>query len=176
MTPGPRTHDGLIYDPRPDAEGQKSVKLIAAMVTDLRANAVSSPEYHMDNFWTEDMCWFGPGGIGASAFYDGYRRGHTDPFETGLEYVSHTEHVARLGEGHFGGFFGFPSLTMRSTGGFMGLPKSDIPADMRIVDLYRRKGNKLAENWIFIDLPFWFMQQGVDILDRAQKTNSNRLI
>jgi hypothetical protein len=164
LTPGPATHDGLLYDTHPEAEGRKSVGLITAMVTDLRANEVGSPEDHMLRFWTPDMCWFGPGGIGASAFFDGYRRGHSGPFEDHLEYARHTEHRARLGEGNYGGFFGYPSLTLRSKGGFLGLPPGDVDADMRIVDLYRRDGEKLAENWIFIDIPHFLAMQGVDIL------------
>ncbi|MBX2886490.1 MAG: ester cyclase [Granulosicoccus sp.] len=164
LTPGPRTHAGLLYDTSDQVEGLKTVQLIADMVEDLRAHTVHSPSEHMDRFWTPDMCWFGPGGIGSSAFFEGYRRGHSGPFEDGLEYVKHAEHVARLGEGLFGGFFGYPSLTMRSTGGFMGLPKSDVPADMRIVDLYRRDGDKLAENWIFIDIPHFCAMQGIDLL------------
>ena len=164
LTPGPRTHDGLLYDECDPGEGRATVELIRDMVADLRANAVHSPEDHMDRFWTPDMCWFGPGGIGASGFFEGYRRGHSGPFEEGLEYVRHTEHVARLGEGNFGGFFGYPSLTVRSTGGFMGLPPGDTPADMRIVDLYRCEDGKLAENWIFIDLLHFWKKLGVDFL------------
>ena len=53
---------------------------------------------------------------------------------------------------------------MRSKGGFLGLPSSDVEADMRIVDLYRRDGEKLAENWIFIDIPHFLAMQGIDIL------------
>ena len=29
-----------------------------------------------------------------------------------------------LAEGHFGGFFGWPNLTLTPTGGFMGMPAS----------------------------------------------------
>jgi hypothetical protein len=35
---------------------------------------------------------------------------------------------------------------------------------MRVVDLYRRGGDKLAENWIFIDILHFLKQQGVDLL------------
>ena len=169
LTPGPRTHSGLIYDRQPPEEGRTTVGLISAMIADLRANIVRSPGNHIARFWTEDMCWFGPGGIGASAFRHGYRRGHAGPFEEQLEFVGHTEHVARIGEGHFGGFFGYPSLTMRSRG-YLGLPASDVAADMRIVDLYRRQGNRLAENWIFIDLPHFFAMQGLDIFSALKST------
>ena len=163
LCPGPRTHDGLLYEVHDEGQGRATAALITAMVTDLRANAVESPADHMAQFWTPDMTWIGPGGIGVSGFFEGYRRGHAGPFEAGLEYVRHTEHVARLGEGMYGGFFGYPSLTMRSKG-YMGLPASDTPADMRIVDLYRREGNRLAENWIFIDLPHFFAMQGKELL------------
>ncbi|MEO1110392.1 MAG: nuclear transport factor 2 family protein [Pseudomonadota bacterium] len=163
LSPGPKTHDGLLFNEQEPAEGLRTVELISAMVTDLRENTICSPGNHIDQFWTDDMSWFGPGGIGASGFKHGYRRGHAGPFEQGLEYVHHTEHVARIGEGMFGGFFGYPSLTMKSKG-YLGLPPSDTPADMRIVDLYRREGDKLAENWIFIDIPHFLAMQGVDIL------------
>ena len=48
----------------------------------------------------------------------------------------------------------------------MGLPASDIRAEMRVVDIYRRDGDKLAENWIFIDILHWLNQQGQDVLGR----------
>ena len=30
-------------------------------------------------------------------------------------------------------------------------------------------GDKLAENWIFIDMLHWMMQQGVDVLERTRQ-------
>jgi hypothetical protein len=38
---------------------------------------------------------------------------------------------------------------------------------MRVIDIYRRDGDKLAENWVFIDLLHFWKQQGVDILART---------
>ena len=40
---------------------------------------------------------------------------------------------------------------------------------MRVVDVYRREGTKLAENWIFIDLPYYLLQQDVDVLERTRR-------
>ena len=48
----------------------------------------------------------------------------------------------------------------------MGLPGGDVKADMRVVDVYRRDGDKLAENWVLIDIPYWLLQQGLDVLER----------
>jgi hypothetical protein len=47
------------------------------------------------------------------------------------------------------------------------MPSGDIQADMRIVDVYYREGDKLLENWVMMDIPYWLKQQGVDILART---------
>jgi len=49
----------------------------------------------------------------------------------------------------------------------MGLTSSsDKVGEMRVVDLYRRNGNKLAENWIFIDHLHFLKCVGIDLLGR----------
>lgn len=166
ISPAPRTQDGNLLGVQAPAEGAKTLALINDMVADLVGGGVESPADHLERFWHEDMCWFGPAGIGASAWFDGYRRGHAGPFEEGLEFIRHNGHQCRVAEGTYGGFFGYPSLTMRNIGGFLGMTASSQEADMRIVDLYRREGDKLAENWIFIDLLHFLNMQGIDVLER----------
>jgi hypothetical protein len=38
-----------------------------------------------------------------------------------------------------------------------------------VVDVYRRDGDKLAENWVIIDLPHWLNMQGLDVLARMRQ-------
>jgi len=76
--------------------------------------------------------------------------------------------VARIAEGNYCGFFGWANLSNRNSGGFLGLPEAKQPSEMRIVDIYRRDGDKLAENWVFIDLPYYLAQQGLDIFARLK--------
>ncbi len=52
---------------------------------------------------------------------------------------------------------------------FLGMPGGEIRADMQVVDVYYRDGNKLSENWVLIDLPYWLKQQGLDVFERTQK-------
>ena len=172
--PGPRTHDGLLWDAQDPAEGRATHDLIEAMVADLVGDGVSSTRAHLERFWTPGMCWFGPDGIGASHRIDGYMAGHTRPFEAGLEFVRYEGHPASLAEGMYGGFFGYPSIVMRPTGGFMGLPASDREGEMRIVDMYRREGDRLAENWIFIDMLHFLACQGLDVLGRIGALRGDR--
>ena len=53
---------------------------------------------------------------------------------------------------------------MNQGDGFMGMPASETQTEMRVVDIYRRDGDKLAENWVFIDILYYLMQHGVDLL------------
>ena len=78
-------------------------------------------------------------------------------------------HRCCFAEGNYGCLFGWASLTMKSSGGFMGLPASDIQTEMRLVDVYRREGDKLIENWIFIDLLHFLSLQGLDVLGRMKR-------
>lgn len=163
MPPGPRTHDGLLTQVPDKAQTRQTQELTIAMLTEL-AESYTSPADHLARFWHPDMNWFGPAGIGASLGFSGYRRGHTGPFETKLETVEIHDWELCVAQGNFSAVMWWPCLTMRNIGGFMGLPASDALAHMRVVDLYRRDADKLAENWIFIDMLHFAKMQGVDIL------------
>ena len=78
-----------------------------------------------------------------------------------------------MAEGNFGGFFGWPNFTAIHAGGFMGMPASDKRGEMRVIDIYRREGEKLSENWIFIDLLHFWKGLGVDILSRTTQIPPN---
>jgi hypothetical protein len=167
LTPGPLTHDGLLYDDRPLEEGAATLALIERMVDRLVGEGVRTTKAELELDWAEDMLWWGPAGIGASFTQARYLEQHCAPFEEGLVFVRHNGHGVHVGEGAFGGFFGYPSLTMKPAGGYMGLTTaSDREADMRIVDLYRRAGDRLAENWIFIDHLHFLAMLGLDLLER----------
>ena len=173
LYPGPRTHDGLLFEYQDNRESKKTLDLVNRMLADLTTLNISGddlppPEY-LARTWHEDMIWYGPAGIGATYTIPRYQEQHQYPFRTGLQGKRFNGHLCRLAEGNYAGFFGWPNLTNTAIGGFLGLPASDRAADMRVVDIYRREGDKLAENWVLIDLPWWLKQQGVDILQRTEQ-------
>ena len=51
----------------------------------------------------------------------------------------------------------------------MGMPATNKAGEFRVIDIYRRDGDKLTENWIFIDLLHFCKEQGVDILKRMSE-------
>ena len=170
INPGPRTHDGLLFEIQDVAESTKSRQLVNRMKDDFVATYGSHvPAETLAKTWHDNMAWFGPGGIGAAYTIDGFLNQHEGPFREGLDNIVFNGHVCRFAEGHYVGWFGWPNLTMTPSGGLMGLPASDRRIHMRVVDMYRRDGDKLAENWIFIDILHFLMQQDVDVLERTRR-------
>lgn len=177
VQPGPATHDGLLFDAQDATESSKTLELINRMIGDIAANSNSkeniaprdaTPQQELSHCWHDDMLWWGPDGIGATYTIDRYIEQHQKPFRTQLGEREFNGHVARLAEGSYGGFFGWANLSVTPLGGYMGLPKGPR-ADMRVVDIYRRDGDKLAENWIFIDILHFLNMQGLDVLGRLTR-------
>lgn len=169
--PGPRKHNGLLFDEHDPAEAERTLKVLNTMIEDLSklnqtANDRAGPEVMQKN-WHDDMVWYGPAGIGATYTIPRYQEQHMYPFREGLHDKVFNGHVCRFAEGQFACFFGWPNLSNKAKGGFLGLPSGDVRGDMRVVDVYYREDDKLLENWVLIDIPYWLKQQGVDILERT---------
>ncbi len=168
VQPGPMTHDAIQLEPQDPAEGAKTLDLINRMIGMIsEVNATDNPpppRAELQRHWHDDMVWWGPTGIGSTYTIDRYIEQHQQPFRRQLGTRIFNGHLTRFGEGNYGGFFGWPNLTMHCTGPYMGLPPSGKHADMRVVDIYRRDGDKLAENWVFIDMLHFLNMQGLDVL------------
>lgn len=170
VQPGPMTHNGLMFDEQDPEEGKKTLAAIDYMVGELkswRGNDQEEPLVEeLRRSWNEDMLWWGPTGIGATYTIERYAEQHAGPFRAGVKDRVFNGHVCRMAEGEFGAFFGWPNLLLKPDG-LMGYPKSDKHGEMCVIDVYRRSGDKLSENWIFIDLLKFWKQQGIDVLADA---------
>lgn len=166
VNPGPRTGDGLMFEPQDKGESKKTLDLIMQMCHELVSDGLGSTSDVLRRTWHEDMIWFGPSGIGATYTIERYQEQHQGPFGAGLRNIVFNGHILEHAEGNYGGWFGWPNLRMKQGEGFLGLPASDTLTEMRVVDIYRRDGDKLAENWVFIDFLHYLKQLGVDVLER----------
>jgi hypothetical protein len=171
--PGPRTHDGLLFADAPEEESAVTLALVNEMLEDLNelneSGSMGCPPEVLERTWSQDMIWYGPAGIGATYTIPRYQEQHQLPFRSNLDDKKYEGHVCRFAEGNYACFFGWPNLSNTPLGGWLGLPGGKVNAVMQVVDVYRREGDKLAENWVLIDLPYWLKQQGLDILERTQK-------
>ncbi|MEZ5751772.1 MAG: ester cyclase [Paracoccaceae bacterium] len=161
VQPGPATHDGLLTGPQPAAEGEATLALINRMISDLGQWRGALPlEEELRRTWDEDMIWWGPAGIGATCTIERYAQQHSGPFRAAFSERSGTGHVARLAEGHFGGFFGWPNFNAVHSGSYLGIEPTGKRCNFTVIDIYRRSGDRLAENWVFIDIPAFLEQIG----------------
>ena len=171
--PGPKTHDGILLEKQPEVETAQTLNLVNKMIDDLdslnESGSNTCPPELLEQTWTKDMIWYGPTGIGASYTIPRYQDQHQLPFRENLTNKVFNGHIARVTEGNYCGFFGWPNLNNQNYGGFLGLPASNVYASMRVVDIYRRENDKLVENWVFIDLLHYLSEQGLDVLKRNKE-------
>lgn len=177
--PGPRSHTGLLFEDAPREQATDMLALVNRMVDDLtelnESGAMGCPPEVLEKTWDSDMIWYGPCGIGASYTIPRYQLQHQLPFRNNLTDKKFNGHVCRFAEGDYACFFGWPNLSNKPIGGFLGLPGGEIPADMQVVDVYSRSGDKLSENWVIIDIPFWLKQQGLDVFERTASIMNPKL-
>jgi ketosteroid isomerase-like protein len=85
IQPGPRTHDGLMFEAQPPEEGEKTIALVNEMIADLSALNKSAddrcPPEILQKTWHDDMIWYGPTGIGATYTIPRYQEPISDAIE-----------------------------------------------------------------------------------------------
>ena len=161
-----------MFEAHDDVETMKTRKAIEGMIDDVKvwkSTDRKSLIEELEKSWDKDMLWWGPTGIGATYTIERYAEQHSGPFRESFKERKFNGHICRITEGLFGGFFGWPNLSLVHSGGFMGMPSTGKSGDMRVIDIYKREGEKLKENWIFIDLLHFWKMQDVDILERTTK-------
>ena len=167
--PGPRLHDGLLIGATDPAAGVRSLGLVEAMIGGLmRYDESDLKSMGMARHWRADMMWYGPGGIGTSRGIGGFERHHQAPFLHAFPDRKGGTHRARIAEGAYVASTGWPSVRATHSGDYLGVPASGNPIQMRVMDWWRCEADRLAENWVFIDLPHLMLQMGVDLMARLK--------
>ena len=167
VQPGPLTHDGLMFNEQDPNEGNKTLEIIENMINDVKVWTSTSRASLIDELkksWNDNMVWWGPTGIGSTYTIERYVDQHAGPFIETFKDRKFNGHLCRVSEGNYGGFFGWPNLTLTPKKKFMGIKTTPKSSEMRVIDMYRREGKKLTENWVFIDLLHFWKILGIDIL------------
>lgn len=164
--PGPDTHDGLRWQDRDPARSAASV----GMVTDMLRSLATTDEAWRP-YWHDDMVWYGPAAFGSFVGIDNFAAFQV-PFEAcfsswvgGSVPGSKTRHFARFADGDYIASGGWPSLNAHQVKPFLGQPATDTTLFMRVCDWWRRDGDRLKENWVFVDIPDALRQMGRDIFE-----------
>ncbi|NRA29991.1 MAG: ester cyclase [Parvularculaceae bacterium] len=167
----PMTMDGLHRPNADPAEAQASLDLVLAMLDGLgRFDGKSLFTMDQEQFWTEDFVWFGPGGIGTSRGLSGFRSLHQGPFLKSFPIRAVDRSKTLVADGNYVATGGWPHMTAEHLGGgWLGLPPSGQKLTMRVMDFWRRDGDRLAENWVSIDVLHILDQMGLDLLRQMRQ-------
>lgn len=172
IAPAPMTQDGIKTASSPESESQKSLKLVEDMIAGLmRYDGMSLASMEQHRFWHPDKMWYGPSGIGTARGFKRYQDYHQKPFLNFVPDRVGGNHVCRIGDGDYVASGGWPSISATSSGA----PwiATEFPSGkrltMRVMDFWRREGNLLKENWVFIDIPNVFKQFGIDVFSSIRR-------
>ena len=166
--PGPDTKDGILLSEQSDTESEKSAQLVEEMIADLMRFDPAVKDFSVmrhERCWHEDMKWYGPAGIGTTYGIEGFIENHQRPFLTAFpDRRAGDNHVARPADGNYVASTGWPSVIATHTGdGWLGQQATNRKVGMRVMDFWRRDGDRFRENWVFIDIPELLLQMGFDL-------------
>ncbi len=168
LVAGPRDHAGVMHGAQSEFATLQSMQLVESMIGGLhrfKDGALKSMGMHAH--WSPEMMWYGPAGIGSMRGVDGFQTHHQKPFLVAFPDRKGGNHRARIAEGAYVASTGWPSITATHAGDYLGVPATNKPITMRVMDWWRVADGTLSENWVFIDLPHLMLQMGVDLLARA---------
>ena len=164
--PGPATQDGLQGEERDVEATAMSLQMVEDMLLGL-----ATPDEAWRPYWHENMVWYGPAAFGSYLGVENFRAFQV-PFEQTFEYWvggtkpgSETRHFTRFAQNNYVCSGGWPSLNAKQAKPYLGQPSTGKVLYMRVSDWWRRDGDKLIENWVFVDIPHVLLQMGYDVFD-----------
>ena len=134
-------------------------------------------------YWSLDMAWYGPSGYGSYLGVDGFARfqlPYEAIFEEGRVRTTYrksndatldaavTGHYARFADGDYVASGGWPSHGGFLVNDWLGVTAAGQMFTVRVADVWRRQGDRLAENWVFVDIVDMLLQLGVDVFAAAE--------
>lgn len=165
LIPGPFSQDGVLRPHESRVQSNQSLRLVESMIAGLMDyDGVSLESMGMRRFWSSDMLWHGPWGIGSSSGLGGFQDVHQRPFLKAFPDRKGGNHSARFADGPYVCSTGWPSIRATHLGEYLGHPPTGRPITMRVMDWWRVENGLLSENWVFIDLPHLFLQLGRNLL------------
>ncbi|MEM7095406.1 MAG: ester cyclase [Actinomycetota bacterium] len=166
LPPGPVLDNGLSLAPQDPEASAETLRLVEDMLGG--CNRLVDGELRsmgMDAYWHDDMCWWGPWGVGGTVGFTEFQEWAQGPSVASFPNRRGGFHQARFADGLTACFTGWPSLQGTFDGvAFRGIEPTGAPIGQNIMDFYVRRGELLHENWVLIDLVDFAAQCGVDLL------------
>lgn len=161
----PATLDGIRPEDADPGHGAVTKQLVMDMLDCLRRyDGLDLGSMDLENYWHPDFFWYGPGGIGTTRGIQGFRQQHQGPFLRAFPDRDVDNHACTVASGDYVATGGWPHMHGTHSGNdWLGLPASGRHLSLRVMDIWRREGSLLRENWVAIDIPNMLMQMGYDV-------------
>ncbi|MGW2339556.1 ester cyclase [Streptomyces sp. NPDC001661] len=139
-------------------EETDALQLVEKMVNALNDHVIAGQE----EFWSKDMKWYGPAGIGTKPSLKAFQEEHQKAFLHGFP-DKYADDAIRFGSGQWAAAHGHQHAT--HLGEYLGIPATGKKVKVRYMDIWRAENGKLVENWVLIDLIDFMNQIGIDVLE-----------
>lgn len=172
LVPTPATQDGLLLAQTSEEESNKSQQLVLDMLDCLGSfDGKNLCSMDLENYWHPDFMWYGPAGIGTTRGIQGFRDHHQGPFvfafpdrivDSKLNILAKNDYVSTGGWPHMHG-------THSGNSGWLGLAPTGKQIELRVIDIWRREGELLKENWVAIDIAHILLQFDYDLFGQMKE-------
>jgi predicted ester cyclase len=168
--PGPLAGGGIMLTPQDPSESKKSLDLVESMLFGLNNyNQQDKESMGQNQYWRQDMLWYGPSGIGTTYGLIGFEENHQLPFLKAFPDRKGGHHRARFSEGRFAASTGWPSIYSTHSDTYLGVKGTGNKITMRVMDFWTRDEYLLHENWVFIDFLDLLLQLGTNVLAQIEE-------
>ena len=131
-------------------------KIIEKMVVALNDHRIAD----IGEFFANNFNWFGNYGCGTKIGLKEFQENWQVPFQKAFSQKVCIDE-ARLFEGEWGAAFGRQEAIHSGT--FMGISPTNKKVEIRYMDFWQIKDDKIINNWVMVDFPDVLKQLGVDI-------------
>lgn len=139
---------------------EENKQLVAEMYAGLNKNVLGI----MEKYWSKDMVWEGPAGIGTMHGLDEFENVYRAPFLRAFP-DKEAEDIVRIAEGDWVAATGYQTTSHAED--WLGIPGRGQQIKMRYMDFWRVEEvdgeRKLVENLVLIDILGVLEQAGYDV-------------
>ncbi len=134
----------------------KNKALVARMIEALNDHVIEGQE----DYWSKDMRWYGPAGIGTKVGLEEFQDEHQRPFLHAFPDKEAFDEI-RIAEDDYVAASGRQEVT--HSGDWLGIPATGKRVNIRYMDFWRVENDKLVENWVLIDILDFLEQLGYNL-------------
>ena len=122
----------------------------------------------MADFFSPEVQWYGPGGIGACLSFKEFQDYHQQPWLVAYPDRQVQNLDALIAEGNFSGGPGWAGVKATHTGPYLNCPATSKSVEFNGLDWWKREGEMYIENWVFVDMVHLFRQFDIDLFERME--------